>query len=121
MIGWVLRSIYIAVGFLALVLGIIGAFLPLLPTTPFVLVAAYFFSKGSPLFYRKLISLPHVGPSIKKWNERGVIGRQGKVAAVVGLVAISLFLWFRPVPLWIKLLAYAIFIWVASFVASRPE
>ncbi|MCY4644950.1 MAG: YbaN family protein [Bacteriovoracales bacterium] len=120
--GWIFRFTLLFIGSLSLGLGFLGAFLPLLPTTPFVLLAAYCFSKTHPRFYRWLRSLPVVGPSIEEWNDRGIIRRSAKVTATFALLCISLFLWFRPlIPLSVKLTAYGVFMVVITFVVSRPE
>ena len=119
--GRVLSLVYIILGLGALVLAFLGVFLPLLPTTPFALLAAYFFSKGHPPFYRWLIALPHVGAAICAWNEHGIIRRRVKVIAVGGLLGVSLFLWSREVSFFLKLLAYGVFVGVIFFIVSRPE
>ena len=119
--GRVLSLVYVVFGFMFLGLAFLGAFLPLVPSTPFALLAAYFFSKGHPPFYRCLIALPQIGPAICAWNQHGVIHRRFKVVAVGGLLGVSLFLWFKDVPLSLKLLSYGIFVGVISFIISRPE
>lgn len=56
-------------GFVALLLGIIGIFLPILPTTPFILLAAAFFARGSERFHNWLLQHPITGPLIVDWYE----------------------------------------------------
>lgn len=62
-------------------LAAVGVVLPLLPTTPFVLLAAFFASKGSPAFARWLEEHPSFGPAIKDWRRNRVIPRKAKVLA----------------------------------------
>lgn len=61
------RAMYIGAGFLALFLGLLGAILPVLPTTPFILLAAACFARGSEHFHRKLIENRITGPIIVEW------------------------------------------------------
>ncbi|SEG12700.1 YbaN family protein [Nitrosomonas ureae] len=64
----VVRILYLSAGFLALLLGVLGAVLPVLPTTPFVLLAAACFARGSERFHRKLLENRIAGPIIREWN-----------------------------------------------------
>lgn len=80
------RVLFIGLGFASLALGVIGIFVPLLPTTPFVLLAAYFFSKGSKRLHGWLLSHPKMGPVIRDWEQHGVIPVRAKVLAVVMIV-----------------------------------
>lgn len=74
----VVRAIYLSVGFLALLLGAIGAFLPVLPTTPFILLAAACFARGSEYFHRKLLQNSIAGPIILEWRMYRSIPRHVK-------------------------------------------
>lgn len=78
-----MRFLWIAFGFLFLGLGLVGAFLPLLPTVPFILLAAFCFARGSPAFERRLLDHPHFGPHIRAWRTHRAISRTGKRAAFV--------------------------------------
>lgn len=64
----IVRILYLSAGFLALLLGALGAVLPVLPTTPFVLLAAACFARGSERFHRKLLENRIAGPIIREWN-----------------------------------------------------
>lgn len=93
------RWFYLIAGFVALGLGTIGAFLPLLPTVPFVILAAFCFTRSSPALERRLLEHPAFGPHIRLWRERRAISRRGKRAALIAFgVSIVLALVFAPFP-----------------------
>ena len=91
----IIRTIYLLAGFMSLALGIIGAFLPVLPTTCFVLLAAFCFSKSSTTMHNYLRNHPVAGNAIRKWEEKGEIPLRIKVlASIVMLVTVSYPLFF---------------------------
>jgi uncharacterized membrane protein YbaN (DUF454 family) len=73
---------HLALGWLCVVLGGIGAVLPLLPTTVFFITAAFFFTKGSPRLRHWLISHPTFGPPIQNWEATGSIAPRIKMVAL---------------------------------------
>ena len=96
-----MRLIYIAIGCIAVVLGVIGIFLPLLPTTPFLLVAAWAFAKSSPRLEAWLTNHPRFGPPLRDWRERGAIPKRAKVIAVAAMAiksttALTMANWSTP-------------------------
>ena len=78
------RLFYLAAGLFSLLLGAVGAFLPLLPTVPFVILAAFCFARSSPRLEARLLGHRSFGPHIRAWRERGAISRKGKIAALIG-------------------------------------
>ena len=78
------RQIYKPLGILCLALGALGLVLPILPTTPFVLLAAWLFAQSSEKWHRKLMESELFGPMIKNWEENRCISRRTKI---VGLCA----------------------------------
>lgn len=82
------KTIYIVLGWISLLLGVIGAFLPLLPTTPFVILAAYLFSKSSPRLHSWLTSNPYFGDAIIDWERHGVIRPKAKKMATLMIVLV---------------------------------
>jgi len=114
--------LYIILGITSLVLGIIGAFLPILPTTPFALLAAYFFSKGSPKLHKWLLSTKLFGPLIKDWEQYGVVGMRAKVLATTMITLLfSYTLIFVKVALWIKACVSLSGVGVIIFLWTRPS
>lgn len=73
-----LRALWLGGGVTALALGILGLFLPLLPTTPFVLLAAFCFTRGSPRWERWLLAHPRFGPLVRDWRARRAIPLRAK-------------------------------------------
>lgn len=97
------KPLYMAAGFLALLLGAIGVVLPLLPTTPFVILAAFFFSKGSHKIHHWLLAQKTFGPMIQAWEQDRIIPLKAKlISTSMMLVMVSYPLLFRPFALWLK-------------------
>jgi hypothetical protein len=114
------RLLYLGLGFASLALGAAGVVLPLLPTVPFVLLAAYFFARSSPRLEARLLDHPRFGPHIRAWRERGAISRKGKRAALAAF-AFSAVLGFVLLPFpWLLVPAVAALIG-GSWIATRPE
>jgi len=94
----VVRYALLAIGWLSVVLGVIGIFIPVLPTTPFLLLAAACFARSSPRFYRWLVEHPRLGPWIGDYLSGNGIPLNGKVYAI-GLMWASILLSCYLVPL----------------------
>lgn len=113
--------IYLALGWLSVGLGVIGIFLPLLPTTPFMLLAAWLFAKGSPRLHDWICNHPRFGEPIRQWNEHGVINRRAKTLAMVAfLVVITASLVFVE-NRWVVMIQLLVAIPVSCFILSRPS
>ena len=116
-----MRFVWAGLGVLSLGLGVIGIFLPLLPTVPFLLLSAFLFSRSSPRLHTWLLSHPQFGPLIEDWNRSGVIRPRAKRLATLSIVAVfglSLALDVKTTVLIIQAVvlgAVLIFIW------SRPS
>lgn len=101
-----LRWIFVALGLIFLAIAVLGAILPVLPTTPWVLLAAGCFAKSSPRLHRWLKRSPYFGHMIRDWEtHRGIRWRVkllavGMIVTVIGLTVI-----FGPAPDWAKLSA----------------
>lgn len=80
------RVLWIAAGVLSLVTGIIGIVVPLLPTTPFVLLAAFCFARGSERWETWLLAHPRFGPMVRDWRERRAVPLRAKQLATVMMV-----------------------------------
>lgn len=116
------RTILITSGFLSLAIGIVGIFLPLLPTTPFVLLAAFCFSKSSERLHQWLIRHPRLGPIISDWEQNGVIRLRVKIIATLTMLSlVSYPLFFMAFPLFLKIIVVLCIVGVLIFIWSRPS
>ncbi len=116
------KALFVAAGITSLSLGLIGVFLPVLPTVPFILLAAFCFSKGSRRFYERLLMIPGAGDAIKEWETYGVIRPRAKKAASLGIASGALVIIVLPqIPLLIKAGVIAIMTWVMRFIWTKPS
>lgn len=116
------KPLYFLAGLLSMGLGIIGVVLPLLPTTPFVILAAFCFSRSSKRFHQKLLNNRLFGPMITQWEAHGVIPIKAKCfASTMMLVMVSYPLIFRPMPVWAVIGVIATVIIALSYIWSRPS
>lgn len=115
-----LKALYLAGGILSLGLGGLGIFLPLLPTVPFVILAAFCFARSSPRLERKLLDHPRFGTAIRLWREKGAISRTGKRAAMIAFAVSATIALVASPPPW-SLVAVAACITGAIWIATRPQ
>ena len=105
------RPLLLGAGIVSLALGIAGIALPLLPTTPFVLLAAACFAHANPAWERRLLEHPRYGASIRAWRERRAIPAVAKRAAVAMLVISAVGGWFAlRMPMMPKITAHRLVI-----------
>ena len=116
-----MRLIWIASGFLSLGAGIIGIVLPLVPTTPFLLLAAYCFAQGSQRLHDWLVHHPRFGPPIRDWHKYRAISRRGKVLAMVAIGAVLLVSVLLDVSTWIIVIQATVLSVVSLFILTRPR
>ena len=116
------RALYFSLAWLFIVIGVIGIFLPLLPTTPFLLLAAWCFSKSSERFHSWLLDHPTLGPPVRDWQSHGVIRRQAKIAATVAMTLAIMFpMVLVKVPMWAKWFTVVTTTCVMTFIWTRPD
>ena len=115
------RWLYMVLAVASLVLGIVGLFLPLVPTVPFVLLAAWAAARGSPRLLRWLESHPHFGTLLRDWRNGGVVRRRAKWLATAAMAASAagMLLWIGP--RWYALAVAAGMAAVLIWLWRRPE
>jgi len=119
------RHLWLGAGLLSVLLGFIGIFLPLLPTTPFILLAAFCFSKGSPRCERWLLQHSRFGPMTREWRARRAVPLRAKQIATAMMAVSSLSCWWiLPQPwLWapgVCCLAVAVWLWRLPTASRAP-
>ncbi len=115
------RALWLTLGLVSTACGIAGVVLPLVPTTPFLLLSAYAFARSSPRLHNWLVTHPQLGPPIAHWNRHGAISRRPKMAAVAVMAATFMTSMFLGVSGTILATQAAVLGGAAAFVLTRPE
>ena len=116
------KYLFLSIGLICMALGFLGVFLPILPTTPFMILAAFCFSKSSRRLHNWLLERPHIGKLILDWQNDGVIRKKAKVASTLVIVPLfSYTLIFVQVSVFVKVLVVLIGLGVLCFIWSRPS
>jgi len=91
------RLLFLVLGCACFALGVVGAFVPLLPTTPFLLLAGACWARSSPRFHAWLLNHKVFGPTMRSWREHRALppGVKGKAIALL-IVVLGLSAWFGP-------------------------
>ena len=115
------RFLWNIAGLIFLAAGIVGAFLPFLPTVVFMLAAAFCFARGSERLHRWLVDHPHFGPPIQDWQRHGAIRRPAKRMAMVAIglsFALSVGI---GAAVWVLAVQALSLGGVSVFILTRPE
>jgi uncharacterized membrane protein YbaN (DUF454 family) len=116
------RVSYFCLGWLMVALGFIGAFVPLMPTTVFLILASWFFARSSPRLEAWLLGHPRFGATLRAWHETGAVPRGAKVMACIGMTAGFVLFCIGAHPgLWLALLVAGVMLASALYVVSRPS
>lgn len=117
-----LKTIYFILGWISVVLGVIGALLPVVPTVPFIILAAFLFSKSSPRVHSWLTSLPYFGDAIIDWEKNRVIRPKAKLAASFTIVAVfGASIGFTKLNMYLKGMLVLIGVSVLTFILTRKS
>lgn len=115
------RPLLLGTGWICVALGILGIILPLFPTTPFLLVAIWAFSRSSPELAEKIRSHRHAGKYVRDWEDEGVIPTGAKIIAVTMMTAMFGYLHFgTEAPAWMEIGTALVMAGAAGFILSRP-
>ena len=104
-----------------LLLAVIGVFLPVLPTVPFLLLSAWFSARGSARLHGWLYAHPKLGKLLIDWEQQGAVSRTSKVIAVVLLPVSWILMYLRVDNLWLMAGLAVLFLSVIVFILTRPE
>ena len=117
-----MKIFFFIVAWISFLLGIVGAFLPILPTTPFLILSAFLFSKSSPKFHKWVLDLPIAGDGIKDWQENKLIRPKAKIMAssmiILSLVMIHINSSIHDA---IKIPVTIVLVSVMAFILSRKS
>jgi len=112
--------IFLAFAYLFAGLGIVGAFLPLLPTTPFLLLAVWAAQRGSPRLHRWLLDHPRFGPPLLAWERNRAVSTRAKWLAALLMGASWLIMLQMTEGWWVPAITAVIFVAVSAYLFSRP-
>ncbi len=115
-----LRIIWTFLGGLALLTGVIGIVLPLLPTTPLLLLAAFCFARASPRLEMWLLEHHPLGPPIRDWRAEGAISTRGKTLAVIAIAATFTLSLVLGLPTHVLAIQGVVLSAVTLFLLTRP-
>jgi uncharacterized protein len=115
------RLLWAALAYVFVALALVGIVLPGVPTTPFVLLAAWAADRGSKRVHDWLTRHPRLGPPLADWREQGAVSTRAKVIAIAFLALSWIIMYVRATPHWLLAALAILFICVATFVATRPR
>ena len=124
--SWAFRSgakpALLVLGWVCVGLGAVGLVVPGLPTTIFLIIALWAFSKSSQRFHTWLYGHPRLGPPLRAWSEHGVVPVRAKILAVVFMTASWLIVTLWVSETWIApAILGAVLLPVAAFILTRPS
>jgi len=117
-----MRPLYFTLGWLFFCAGFIGVFLPVIPTTPFMLLALWSFSRSSPRFHHWLFTHRLFGPPLQQWDKYRVIPPIAKYFAVFFMTLSLVYVYgFLVLPMWVNLLISVIIAYGCWFILTKPS
>ncbi|GAA6160499.1 YbaN family protein [Ruegeria sp. HU-ET01832] len=116
-----MQYLWAALGLISVALAVIGIVLPLLPTVPFLLLAAFFFARSSSRLHHWLITHRTFGPLIQDWQSSGAIRPAAKRAATVSIAAVFGISVLIAVPIYVLAIQAVVLGGVLTFIWTRPN
>ncbi|WP_243370158.1 YbaN family protein [Microvirga solisilvae] len=115
-----MRRLYLSLGYASLALGILGIVLPVLPTTPFVILAAWCFTRSNPALAAWLYDHPRFGTLLTTWRDQRAISPRTKVYALLVMAAsYAVAVWLSSSP-YLPLILAVVMGSVGLYIATRP-
>jgi len=114
------KIVYNTIGSVSLILGLLGAFLPLLPTTCFILLASWAFAKSSPAFHSWMYFRSPFAKSIQNWDQNKIIPNRVKIIASVSILASFAISVIYIENFYVLIALGLILIAVLAFIISKP-
>lgn len=115
-----IRVFWLLAGLLSVAIGAVGVVVQLLPTTPFLLIAAFAFARSSARLNRWLREHRSFGPLIDNWHRDGSIDCKVKRIAIIVLLMTPVITWLFGAPLWIIVCQIVVLSAAAVFILTRP-
>jgi uncharacterized membrane protein YbaN (DUF454 family) len=115
-----IKVLWLLAGLASVAIGAVGLVVPLLPTTPFLLVAAFAFARSSTRLNRWLREHRSFGPLIENWHRDGSIDRKVKRTAIIVILITPVISWLFGVPLWLIACQLVVLSAAAIFILTRP-
>lgn len=112
---------YLVIAYVSVALGVVGAFLPLLPTTPFLLLSAWCAARGSPALHRWLYAHPSIGATLIAWEQKRAVSRQAKWFACLFMSISWLIMYFQTSGWIVPTVTGVLFVAMSAFLLTRPE
>ena len=117
-----MKPVYFLTGWVFVALGVIGAFLPAMPTTIFMLLALGCFAKSSPRFHGWLYHHRVFGPSLQLWEQHHVIPRTAKIISITMMSGSLVYIvFFTQQPVYVSIIAGLVMLYGAWFILSKPS
>lgn len=116
-----MRIVYLVFAYFFLALAIVGIFFPGLPTVPFLLLTAWFASKGSARLHKWLYDHPHIGKLLIDWETKKAISRTSKVLAVLILIVSWVVMYHTVSNVWLVLVTGIFFAGISLYLVTRRE
>jgi uncharacterized membrane protein YbaN (DUF454 family) len=116
-----MRIVWLTFGVLSVLAGFAGVFLPVLPTVPFLLLAAFFFGRSSQRAHDWLLSHKTLGPAIHDWQENGAISRKSKYLSAASMAVVFTISILFKIPIYVLIIQLVILLLVSYFIWTRPD
>lgn len=115
-----MATLFVVLGWVCIGLAVLGAVLPVLPTTPWVLLAAYLFARSSPRFHAWIMGHRLFGPMIRDWRSGlGITARTKVIAIATIALSVGVSIWLVPL-WWVRLILLAVLIGVPLYLLRQP-